>query len=295
MTVPGLLPTLLQFLLSGLVAGLIYSLAAIAYTTIFNVTGVINFAQGDMAMMPAMVAISVNDAGFGVAAAVVAALATGALLGVAIDRLVVAPLRGDVLRTTIATIGTGIVLEGAAVVIFGTEARTLPSPVGDWRIVLGGAALPGQAAVVVIAAVVLVALLSLLFQGSYVGRAFRACAVNPYAARLSGINVSSMRLLAFVLAGLVGAVVGLIVTPLTLMQYDTGIAIGIKGFIACVIGGLGNPLGAIAGGLLLGVLESFATWGVGSGYKTVISLVVLIGFLLLRPSGLLGALERTAR
>lgn len=295
MTAPGLLPTLLQFLLSGLVVGLVYSLAAIAYTTIFNVTGVINFAQGDMTMMPAMVAVSAYDAGFGMAGAVAAALLTGAVLGVLVDRLVVAPLRGDVLRTTVATVGAGIVLEGVAVVVFGTEARTLPSPVGDWRIVLGGAALPGQAAVVVAAAAALVALLSLLFQGSYLGRAFRACAVNPYAARLSGIHIPSMRLLAFTLAGLVGAVVGVIVTPLTLMQYDTGVAIGIKGFIACIVGGLGNPLGAFAGGLLLGVMESFATWGVGSGYKTAVSLLVLIGFLLLRPSGLLGALERPAQ
>lgn len=294
MTAPGLLPTLLQFLLSGLVVGLVYSLAAIAYTTIFNVTGVINFAQGDMAMVPAMVAISTYDAGFGLAAAAGAALATGALLGVLLDRLVVAPLQGHVLRTTVATIGTGIVLQGAAVVIFGTEARTLPSLLGDWRIVIGGAALPGQSAVVVAAAILLVGLLSLLFQGSYLGRAFRACAVNPYAARLSGIHVPSMRLLACVLAGLVSAVVGVIVTPLTLMQYDSGVAIGIKGFIACIIGGLGNPLGAIAGGLLLGVLESFATWGVGSGYKTAISLATLIGFLLLRPSGLLRALEGPA-
>ena len=145
------------------------------------------------------------------------------------------------------------------------------------------------------AALLLVAALSLLFQGSYLGRAFRACAMNPYAARLSGIDVRAMRSLAFVLAGLIGAVVGLVVTPLTLMQYDTGIAIGIKGFIACVIGGLGNPLGAVLGGLLLGVSESFATWGVGSGYKSAISLAVLIVFLLVRPSGLLGKLERAPR
>ena len=295
MTEAGLASTALQFLLSGLVIGLVYSLAAIAYTTIFNVSGVINFAQGDMAMMPAMVAISAYDAGFGMAASVLAAVGTGVLLGVLMDRLVVAPLWGAVLPTTVATIGSGIVLQGAAVVLFGTEARTLPGPLGEWRLVLGGSALPGQAVVIVGAAAVLVGALSLLFRCSFVGRAFRVCAVNPYAARLSGIDVRAMRSLAFVLAGIVGAVVGVIVTPLTLMQYDTGVAIGIKGFIACIVGGLGNPLGAVAGGLLLGVSESFATWAVGSGYKSAISLAVLVGFLLLRPSGLLGALERAPR
>ena len=295
MTDGGLAATLLQFLASGLVIGIVYSLAAIAYTTIFNVAGVINFAQGDMATIPALVAIAAFEHGFGYVPSVLAAIGCGALLGLAIDRLVVAPLGGSALRTTIATIGVGIVLQGAAILLFGTEARTFPSPMGEGSFRLLGIGLPRQALVVVGTALVLVAGLAMLFQVSFLGRAFRACAVNPYAARLSGIGVGAMRTLAFVLAGVVAAVIGVIVAPTTLMQYDTGIAIGIKGFVACIIGGLGNPLGALLGGLLLGVSESYATWLVGSGYKSAISMLVLILFLLLRPGGLLGALERPAR
>ena len=106
--------------------------------------------------------------------------------------------------------------------------------------------------------------------------------------RLSSIDIAAMRRLAFMLSGVVSAIIGVIVAPITLMQYDTGIAIGIKGFVACIIGGLGNPLGALVGGLFLGVVESFATGLVGSGYKSVVAFVLLIGVLLLRPGGLLG-------
>lgn len=278
----------LQFLVSGLVIGTIYGLAAIAYTTIFNVTGVINFAQGDMVMFPALVAIAGFDMGLGYAGAVGCALVAGGLLGAVVDVAVVARLRGSVLRTTIATIGLGIVLQGVAVLVFGTEAQTLPGPLADRQFRVFGASLPGSSLVVLATAAVLVGGLALLFQASFIGRAFRACAINPYAARLSSIDIAAMRRLAFVLSGVISAVIGVIVAPITLMQYDTGIAIGIKGFVACIIGGLGNPLGALLGGLFLGVVESFATGLVGSGYKSAVAFILLIAMLLLRPGGLLG-------
>lgn len=286
---------LLPLLVSGVVIGLIYGLAAIAYTTIYNVTGVINFAQGDFVTLPALSAIALYEAGFGYAASVLAALAVGGALGAAVEWGVVARLRGDLRRTTIATIGVGIVLQGMAVLLFGTEAQTLPGPLAERRFDLGwGVTVPGPSVVVLVVALALVALLGLLFQVSLVGRAFRACSANPQAARLSGISVGGMRRLAFVIGGVVAAVIGVIVAPITLMQYDTGLVIGIRGFVACIIGGLGNPLGAVAGGLLLGVTEALAALVVGSGYKGAVSLVLLIGFLLVRPGGLLGTLGREA-
>ena len=274
--------------------GLIYGLAAIAYTTIFNVTGVINFAQGDMVSVPALTGIAVYDAGFGYGAAVVAAVAFGAVLGAAVEWVVVARLGGSVMRSTIATVGVGIVLQGAAVLVFGTEARTLPGPLADRFFSLAGVSVPGSSVTAFLVAALLVGALGLLFQASLVGRAFRACSLNPYAARLSGVDVGAMRRLAFAISGAVAAVIGVIVAPITLMQYDTGVAIGIRGFVACIIGGLGNPIGALAGGLLLGVTESCATWLVGSPYKGAVSLVLMIGFLLLRPQGVLGMLGREA-
>src|SRR3954463_7781881 len=120
---------LLQFLLSGLVIGSIYAIAAIAYTGIYNITGVINFAQGDMAMFAAMVAISLCDAHVPYPLAVALAIGFGGLLGAAIERIAIRPLGNHVVRAIIVTIGVGVALEGLAVVLWGTEARALPSPV----------------------------------------------------------------------------------------------------------------------------------------------------------------------
>jgi branched-chain amino acid transport system permease protein len=286
---------LVQFLLGGLVIGSIYAIAAIAYTGIYNITGVINFAQGDMAMISAMVAISLYGMGLPYPLAVALAILFGALLGAAIERLAIRPLRNHVLRAIIVTIGIGGALEGVAVVLWGTEARTLPSPVAARTLHAFDATLPSHSLAVLVVAGVLVGGLALLFQGTYIGRAFRACAVNPFAARLSGIEVSTMSALAFALSGVLGAIAGVMVAPITLMQYDTGLGIGLKGFVACMIGGLGNPIGAFAGGLFLGVVESLASGVLSSGWKNAIAFLLLIAILLLRPGGLFGELERSAR
>jgi branched-chain amino acid transport system permease protein len=107
-----------------------------------------------------------------------------------------------------------------------------------------------------------------------------------------GIDARTMRLVSFAISGVYGAIAGIIIAPIALTQYDSGIAVGIKGFVACIIGGFGNPVGAAVGGLLLGVLEAFAAGYLSSGYKDAIAFVVLLAFLVLRPGGLFGELER---
>jgi len=286
---------IVQFLLGGLVIGSIYAIAAIGYTGIYNITGVINFAQGDMAMISAMVAIHLCEASVPYPVAIALAVLFGGLLGAVIERLAIRPLRNHVLRAIVVTIGIGGALEGVTVVLWGTEARTLPSPVAAWTIHVFGATLPSHSLLVLVVAGLLVGGLALLFQATYIGRAFRACAVNPFAAQLSGIDVSTMSRLAFVLSGVLGAIAGVMVAPITLMQYDSGLAIGLKGFVACMIGGLGNPVGALAGGLFLGVVESLASGVLSSGWKNAIAFLLLIAILLLRPGGLFGELERSTR
>jgi branched-chain amino acid transport system permease protein len=144
-------------------------------------------------------------------------------------------------------------------------------------------------------ALVFMAGLHAFFGRTYLGKAFRACAVNPYAARLCGIEVRRMSVVSFVLSGVLGGTAGIIVAPIVLTQYDSGITLGIKGFVACVIGGLGHPTGAATGGLLLGILEAFAAGLLSSGYKNAIAFILLLAFLFLRPGGLLGELERVER
>lgn len=286
---------LVQFVISGLVVGSIYGLVGIGYTGVYNVTRIVNFAQGDFAMVGAMTAIAFFELGAPLPLAVAGAIVAVAALGAAVERWAIRPARADEVRGIIITLGVGVCLQGLAVKLWGTDARPLPAFSGERPVALLGATLPPQAVWVLGTAVALMVLLHVFFGATYLGKAFRACAVNPYAARLVGIEVRTMSVLSFVLSGVLGAVAGIIVAPIVLAQYDSGITLGIKGFVACVVGGLGHPTGAAVGGLLLGVLEAFAAGFLSSGYKNAIAFVLLLGFLFLRPGGLLGELERVER
>jgi branched-chain amino acid transport system permease protein len=281
-----------QYVIGGLVVGSIYGLVGIGYTGVYNVTRIVNFAQGDFAMVGAMTAIAIFALGVPLPLAIVAAIVAVGALGAAVERWAIRPARADEVRGIIVTLGVGVFLQGVAVKLWGTDARPLPAFSGERPITVLGATVPPQALWILGTAVVLMVGLHVFFRATYLGKAFRACAVNPYAAGLSGIEVRTMTVISFVLSGALGAVAGIIVAPIALTQYDSGIALGIKGFVACVIGGLGHPSGAAVGGLLLGVLEAFAAGLLSSGYKNAIAFVLLLGFLFLRPGGLLGELER---
>jgi branched-chain amino acid transport system permease protein len=215
-----------------------------------------------------------------------------AVVAAGIERLAIRPLKHDVIRGIIVTIGIGVVLQGAAVLIWGTDAQPMPAFSGDVPIELFGATLLPQALWVIGTAAVLMVGLHLFFQRTYLGKMFRACAMNPFAAGIVGIRVRTMRVISFAMSGVLGAVAGIIIAPIALTQYDSGLSVGIKGFVACIIGGFGNPIGAALGGLVLGVLEAFATGYLSSGYKNAIAFVLLLLFLFLRPGGLLGEMER---
>jgi branched-chain amino acid transport system permease protein len=285
----------IQYLLGGLVVGSIYGLVGMGYTGVYNVTRIVNFAQGDFAMVGALGAIAAFEAGLPLPAAVAAAVGAVALLGVMVERFAIRPAKADEGRGIIITLGIGACLQGLAVSLWGTDAKPLPAFSGERPLHVAGATITPQALWVLGAALVLMLALQLFFRTTYLGKAFRACAVNPYAARLVGIGVHSMHVISFVLSGALGAIAGIIVAPIVLAQYDTGISLGIKGFVACIIGGLGNATGAAIGGLVLGVLEAFSTGLLSSGYKNGIAFVLLLAFLLFRPHGILGELEHAER
>jgi branched-chain amino acid transport system permease protein len=282
---------LLQYLLGGLVVGSIYGLVGMGYTGVYNVTRIVNFAQGDFAMIGALGAIAAYESGVPLPAAIVMAVVAVALLAIAVERFAIRPARAHEGRGIIITLGVGACLQGLAVTLWGTDARPLPAFSGERPISLAGATITPQALWVLGTTLVMMLGLQVFFRATYIGKAFRACAVNPYAARLVGIGVHSMHVISFVLSGTLGAVAGIIVAPIVLAQYDTGIPLGIKGFVACIIGGLGNATGAVIGGLVLGVLEAVSTGLLSSGYKNAIAFVVLLAFLLFRPQGMLGELE----
>ena len=285
----------LQFLIAGLMIGSLYGLVGIGFTAVYNATGVVNFAQGDFAMLGAMIAIAAYEMGLPLVLAIVVAVLLLGVIGAILERTTIRPVRGHVIRGIIVTIGLSVTLQGAAIIAWGTDAQPMPSFSGDTPLHIGGATILPQTFWVIGTAVVLMAVLYVFLQYTLLGKAFRACAVNGFAARLVGIRIENMRIASFMISGMFGAVGGIIIAPIARTQYDSGLSLGIKGFVACIIGGFGNPIGAAVGGLLLGLLEAFASGYISSGMKSAIAFLLLLVFLLVRPGGLLGELEKAGR
>jgi len=242
---------LLQFLFAGLMLGAIYGLVAVGLDIIFNATGAVNFAQGEFSMLGGMIAAAVlAHTGMPLAIVIAVTVVGVTVIGVLMERLTIAPTRHrDVLNVIIVTIGASILLKGAAMVVLGKNAAGLPAFSGERPIrVLGAAFLP-QAVWILGTALAVMGLLHLFFAKTLVGKAMQAVALDREAARLMGIDVGRMVMLSFALGAAVGAVAGIIITPVTLTIYDAGTMLGLKGFAAAVIGGLGNTFGGIAGGL----------------------------------------------
>jgi branched-chain amino acid transport system permease protein len=279
---------LLQFLFAGLMVGAIYGLVAVGLNIIFNATGAVNFAQGEFSMLGGMIAAAVlTSTGLPLVAVIVVTVAGVTAIGVLMERLTIAPTRHrDVLNVIIVTIGASILLKGAAMVVLGKNAAGLPAFSGERPIrVLGATFLP-QALWILGVALVVMAALHLFFEKTLIGKAMQAVALDREAARLMGIDVGRMVMLSFALGAAVGAVAGIIITPVTLTIYDAGTMLGLKGFAAAVIGGLGNTFGGIAGGLVLGLLEAYAGGLIASEVKDVVAFLLLLVLLYVRPTGI---------
>jgi branched-chain amino acid transport system permease protein len=281
---------LLQYVISGATLGATYGLAGLGFTVIFNTTEIINFAQGEFVMLGGMVAVfAIRWGGLPTSLAVPLAIGLTTLVGVVANRLTIRPVRGrSVTVLIIITIGVSIVLRGAAMLLFGKDTYSLPGFSGEEPIAfLGASLLPQNLWVGGMTLGTLVAM-KLYFDRTISGKAMLACACDRKAASLMGINVDAMVTLSFALSALVGALGGAILAPITLTSYDVGILLGLKGFAACILGGLGNPFGAVAGGVILGVMESLSAGLISSGYKDAVAFVILLALLFVRPSGLFG-------
>ena len=281
---------LLQYAISGATLGSTYGLAGLGFTVIFNTTEIINLAQGEFVMLGGMLAVfAIRWGGLPLALAVPLAIGLTTLVGAAVDRLTIRPVRGrSVIVLIIITIGVSIVLRGATMLLFGKDTYPLPGfSGGESLTVLGASFLPQNLWVGGITLCTLV-VMKLYFDRTISGKAMLACACDRKAASLMGIDVDSMVTLSFAFSALVGALGGAILAPITLTSYDVGILLGLKGFAACILGGLGNPFGAVAGGVILGVLESLSAGLISSGYKDAVAFIILLTLLFVRPSGLFG-------
>lgn len=284
---------LVQFCFAGITMGATYGLVAVGFNIIFNATGAVNFAQGEFAMLGGMLgAALLTWSGLPLPAVIVLTVLAVTTIGVLLERLAINPARGaDILNLIIITIGASILLKGLVMVTLGKNAAGLPAFTGERPIWLLGAAILPQALWIVGVALAIMLALHLFFARTMVGKAMQAVAIDREAARLVGIDVGRMVMLSFALAAAVGAIAGIILTPMTLTIYDAGTMLGLKGFAAAVAGGLGNTFGGIAGGLLLGLLEALGGGLIASELKDVLAFVLLLFLLFFRPRGLLGQAE----
>ena len=296
----------LQQIINGLVLGSIYALVALGYTMVYGILGLINFAHGDIVMVGALVALTVVQmlGGSGLPPAFVLLAAMGAstfvcvAIGLTVERVAYRPLRrAPRLAPLITAIGVSILIQYSAALVWGKQYISLPAVLTPTEVTVGGAQFTDLQAYIFLLACGIMGGLLWFIKSSRIGRAMRATEQNPDIAGLMGVDVNRIIAFTFLLGSAIGAIAGvMVVLYYGLGHYFMGFMLGLKAFTAAVLGGIGNVAGAMLGGLLLGIIESLAsgyvgdlTGGVlGSNYRDIFAFLVLIGVLVLRPSGLMG-------
>ncbi len=287
------LSDLLQFLFMGLQRGSIYAMVGMGFNIIYNSTGVINFAQGEFVVLGGLMMVTLTmKASLSIPFAFIITVVGVTVVGVLMERLTIRPVKQpSVIRLIIITIAVSIILKGVAMCIWGKGSHYMRHFSGTEPIeILGAMLLPQTLWIIAILALVVTGFV-LFFNHTMVGKSMRACAINRDAARLAGINDRNMVMLSFALSAGIGAVAGIVITPIIQMDYARGALLGLKGFGTAVVGGLGNSSGAVAAGILLGVLEALSAGYISSHYMDAMALMVLLAVLFIRPSGLFGSAE----
>lgn len=278
---------LMQYIVTGLTVGSIYALLAIGFVTIYNITGILNFAQGEFAMIGALTCITFVNAGLPMYVSIILAIFISATIGLIVERTAIRHARNtSVIILIIITIGVSTFLKGMGLIIWGTNPKQLAPLIKMEPIHFMGAVINPQSIFIFIVLLILLAVLYVFFEKTYIGSALRACEKNPRAAKLMGINTSTMSALAFTLAAALGAIAGILITPITDATYEMGFLIGVKGFVGMVIGGMHSIPGAVAGALLVGLLETFSGGFISTFYSDAITFLVLILVLFFKPNGI---------
>ena len=286
----------LQFVFSGLTSGAVYAFVALAFSVTFSSSGIVNFAQGQFVMLGGMVAASLH-AGFdvpvlpammlGVAAAGIAGLVMGA-------GFILPMLRLGEFTLILITLGLSIVFEAVALIVWGTDPLALSSLIDAEALRVGGASLTIDSVIIIAMIFVTLTGYQLFARFTRWGRAMRATSIDPSVAASLGVNVSLTIVLAFVLSAMFGGLAGVLLTPLISTGAQIGLLMTLKGFTAAVLGGMGSPIGSVAGGFLLGMIEAMTTGFISSTYQNAIALTLLILFLMVRPEGLFTKRSRQA-
>lgn len=291
------LSTSLQVLVGGLADGCVYALIAVGMSLVYSITRVINLAQGGFVVLAALLSVSLQQAGLHPVVAVLVVIAVLALGMAGVDRVVLLPAARRVTpdRMLLVTVGLLQAVGGVLLLVWGNLPYTGKPFTGGGPIMIAGVAIQRQQ--LWIAAILLVAVvgLGLLLTRTELGLTMRATASRPDSARLVGVDVDRIRLLAFSLSGAMAALAGAAVVPITFLQFDTTTSYAVSGFVAAVAGGLGSIGGAVLGGLLLGVAEGVFARFTGASLAEVAAIGLMIVLLLVRPAGILGRTAEVRR
>jgi branched-chain amino acid transport system permease protein len=288
---------ILQLVIAGLATGAIYALAAIGFTLLWQTSQTINFAQGEFVMLPAFFAlVAMNWLGWPFwLSCLVAILVSILLLGMVFKVIVVDPmLKQGVLPLVISTIALGMLLREGAKDFYSAEAQPFPYIFPDRQVSVLGVQLSLSQIGVLLIALCVIAALQLFLSRTRTGRQMQATAQNPTVARILGVPVERMIMYTFLINAALAAMASLLISPIYLAKFSNGEHLGLAAFVAAIVGGFNQVRGAIAGGLLVGVIDNLAAAYVSTGYRQSVPLILLVLFILFRPQGLLGRREERA-
>lgn len=279
---------LLTQVLSGLVTGSVYTVTALGLTMVYGILNLMNFAHGEVFMVGAYAGYLLSSAyGVSYPVAILGAMAGAVVTGILIELVGFRPLRNaSQLAPLIASLGLSIFIQNLALLIWSPTPRMFQTPYVDRVVHLGVISLSAQRVVVFVVSVVLIAALYLVVQRTALGKAMRATALDAEAASLMGINVRSVVVAAFALGSALAGVAGALVGPILILSPFMGIPVILKAFAVVIMGGFGNIQGTIAAGFILGIVEGLGAMVLPSAYIDIIAFVMLIGTLLVRPTGL---------
>jgi len=284
-----------QYILGGVVDGAIFALVSAGFVLIYQVTGIINLAQGEFVMIGGMTAAALTTGGMPLVGAAAIAVALAAAAGGLTYLLAIRPARGGTALTLLfITLGVDVALRGLALFVWGTNPYSLPPFSAGNAIVIFGGALPPQALWVLGTDALVFAALYLFFRHTRVGTAVRAAVANPPIASTFGIPLRTFAFGSFVVAAAIGGLGGVVITPIPGVQYDAGLTYGLAGFVSAVLGGIDSLPGALLGGFTLGIVEHVAAGLLSPGWDQGLGFLILLLVLVVRPQGLLGRAARRA-
>jgi len=280
---------ILQYIFSGITNGAIYAIIAVGFSLLYNSTELINFAHGEFVMIGALSLVTLwGSFHLPLPLAFVLTVVVVSGTGLLFERFAIRTVKKpDHIVLVIITVGASIFLRGVAMLIWGKDAYSIPPFSTNPPVDIAGARLLVQSIWIVVISLLSVVVLYFFYNKTLTGKAIRACAINKKAAWLTGIPSGKMVMLSFVLSTGMGAIAGLIIAPITMCSYDMGAMLGLKGFCAAMLGGLGSLWGALIGGFILGILEAMGVGFVSSSLKDAIAFILLLLILFVRPGGII--------